>query len=83
MSTCVYISPSFINNQSTIISLKITLHSFYEYWSRFESWRDFSLKAAEHDLETAGSREEKRWMQKENDKRCVLVYGCVCHILTN
>ena len=42
---------------------------FYDYWTRFESWRDFSLKAAEHNLEEAGSREEKRWMQKENDKR--------------
>ena len=47
------------------------VYRFYEYWGRFESWRDFSLKAAEENdfhLEEAGSREEKRWMQKENDK---------------
>ncbi len=52
--------------------------SFYDYWGRFESWRDFSLKAAEFDLEEAGSREEKRWMQKENDKRCVSACVRVC-----
>ncbi len=47
------------------------VYRFYEYWGRFESWRDFSLKAAEENecnLEEAASREEKRWMQKENDK---------------
>ncbi|GAB5035564.1 dnaj homolog subfamily c member 2 isoform x1 [Nannochloropsis oceanica] len=47
------------------------VYRFYDYWGRFESWRDFSLKAAEENdfhSEEAGSREEKRWMQKENDK---------------
>ncbi|EWM25696.1 subfamily c member 2 protein [Nannochloropsis gaditana] len=47
------------------------VYRFYDYWGRFESWRDFSLKAAEENdfhVEAAGSREEKRWMQKENDK---------------
>lgn len=42
---------------------------FYDYWSRFESWRDFALKASEYNLEEADSREEKRWMAKENEKR--------------
>lgn len=42
---------------------------FYDFWERFESWRDFSLKAAEHNLDEAESREEKRWMMKENEKR--------------
>mmetsp|Transcript_30572 Transcript_30572/g.39397 ORF Transcript_30572/g.39397 Transcript_30572/m.39397 type:complete len:641 (-) Transcript_30572:232-2154(-) len=41
---------------------------FYEYWEVFESWRDFSLSNQEHDPEQADSREEKRWMIKENMK---------------
>ncbi|KAJ8600714.1 hypothetical protein CTAYLR_003924 [Chrysophaeum taylorii] len=41
---------------------------FYEYWFNFESWRDFGLEAAEHDVEMAEDRFEKRWMAKENDK---------------
>lgn len=44
------------------------VHDFYSYWVRFESWRDFSLQAEVHDLETASCREEKRWMMKENEK---------------
>lgn len=34
----------------------------------FESWRDFTGVGAEHKPEDAGSREEKRWMQKENER---------------
>lgn len=51
------------------------VHTFYEYWIHFESWRDFSaqaadeLKVGEHELENAESRFEKRWIQKEIDKR--------------
>merc|ERR1719198_1048510 len=41
---------------------------FYEFWTRFESWRDFSLDEPEHDVEQAECREERRWMMKENDK---------------
>jgi DnaJ homolog subfamily C member 2 len=41
---------------------------FYEYWVHFESWRDFSGKDSEYNPEEATSREEKRWMQKENEK---------------
>lgn len=45
------------------------MFAFYEYWEKFESWRDFSLAGKqEHDPETADSREEKRWMIKENMK---------------
>jgi hypothetical protein len=47
----------------------LCVRRFYDYWDRFESWRDFSLKAAEYNLEEAESREEKRWMTKENEKR--------------
>ena len=48
------------------------VHAFYEYWIHFDSWRDFTLKASqetEHDLETADSRYEKRYMQKEIARR--------------
>ena len=44
------------------------VHAFYDYWTRFDSWRDFTLKAqkmSEHDVEMADSRDEKRWMEKE------------------
>ena len=43
------------------------VHKFYEFWTRFDSWRDYSLDEPEHDVEQAECREEKRWM-KENDK---------------
>ena len=48
------------------------VHSFYEFWVHFDSWRDFSLKAekeTEHDLEAADSRDEKRWMKQEIDRK--------------
>ena len=44
------------------------VHRFYDYWVRFESWRDFTLvakKETEHDTDTAECRYEKRWMEKE------------------
>jgi len=44
------------------------VHQFYDYWVKFESWRDFTLPATElteHDTEMAGDRYEKRWMEKE------------------
>lgn len=47
------------------------VRKFYEYWIRFESWRDFTGVDAEHKPDDAGSREEKRWMQKENSKIAV------------
>ena len=48
------------------------VHDFYEFWIHFESWRDFTLKAAkeaEHDVEAADSRDEKRWMKQEIDRK--------------
>jgi DnaJ homolog subfamily C member 2 len=45
------------------------VNKFYEYWVNFESWRDFSIQAAEHDLEDAEDRHHKRWMEKENAKK--------------
>jgi len=50
------------------------VHKFYEYWIHFESWRDFTAQATdelnvENELENAESRFEKRWLQREIDKR--------------
>jgi DnaJ homolog subfamily C member 2 len=50
------------------------VHAFYDYWTHFESWRDFTLQAAreleaEDHLENAESRFEKRWYQKEIDRQ--------------
>jgi DnaJ family protein C protein 2 len=44
------------------------VYKFYEYWVRFDSWRDFTGKGAEYKPDDAQSREEKRYMQKENEK---------------
>lgn len=44
------------------------VYKFYEYWVKFESWRDFTGVGAEYKPDDAGSREEKRYMQKENEK---------------
>ncbi|KAL3793144.1 hypothetical protein HJC23_005646 [Cyclotella cryptica] len=48
------------------------VHAFYDFWIHFESWRDFTLKATketEHDVEAADSRDEKRWMKQEIDRK--------------
>ncbi|CAH2054053.1 unnamed protein product [Thlaspi arvense] len=41
---------------------------FYNFWYAFKSWREFPDEE-EHDLEQADSREERRWMEKENAKK--------------
>jgi len=54
-----------LGNESTSIE---DVHDFYDYWIKFESWRDFTLpatKLTEHDTDMAGCRYEKRWMEKE------------------
>eukprot|EP01111_Echinosteliopsis_oligospora_P015998 TRINITY_DN650_c0_g1_i1.p1 TRINITY_DN650_c0_g1~~TRINITY_DN650_c0_g1_i1.p1 ORF type:complete len:616 (+),score=203.02 TRINITY_DN650_c0_g1_i1:168-2015(+) len=43
---------------------------FYDFWWDFKSWRDFQADD-EHDLEQAESREERRWMERENEKQKV------------
>jgi len=43
--------------------------AFYTFWRTFSSWRDFSADD-EHsptDIETAESRDERRWMQRQNE----------------
>jgi len=44
------------------------VYKFYDYWINFESWRDFTGVNCEHNPDDAQSREEKRWMQKENER---------------
>lgn len=50
-----------------------TVKAFYEFWRSFDSWRD-PLAIAEadevelHNLDEAESRDEKRWMERENAK---------------
>jgi len=41
---------------------------FYDFWFSFKSWREFSFND-EHDVSEAESRDEKRWMEKQNEKR--------------
>jgi len=43
------------------------VEEFYQFWRYFESWRDFSYED-EHDLTEADTREEKRWMERQNEK---------------
>lgn len=44
-----------------------TVHSFYDFWYSFKSWRDFSY-GTEYDPDQAECREEKRWMERQNAK---------------
>lgn len=44
-----------------------SVHQFYDFWYTFKSWRDFSY-GCEYDVDTAESREEKRWMERQNAK---------------
>jgi len=40
---------------------------FYDFWFSFKSWRDFSADD-EFDFNEAESREEKRWMERQNER---------------
>jgi len=63
--------PSFGNNDTPLDHV----HAFYDYWTHFESWRDFSLEAAKltnnenFDADNVDSRYEKRFIQKEIDRK--------------
>mmetsp|Transcript_18216 Transcript_18216/g.18277 ORF Transcript_18216/g.18277 Transcript_18216/m.18277 type:complete len:511 (-) Transcript_18216:119-1651(-) len=54
-----------IGDENTPIS---EVYAFYDYWVKFDSWRDFSTVGVEHKPDNAGSREERRWMVQENEK---------------
>lgn len=40
---------------------------FYDFWFSFKSWRDYSFKD-EFNTSDAESREEKRWMERQNER---------------
>jgi len=42
--------------------------AFYDFWYSFKSWRDFSLDL-EFDPDQAESRDERRWMERQNAKK--------------
>lgn len=44
-----------------------TLEIFYTFWIRFQTWREFAF-LNEYEPEQAESREEKRWMERQNAK---------------
>jgi len=41
--------------------------NFYDFWFSFKSWRDFAY-LDEFDVNEAESREEKRWMERQNER---------------
>ena len=41
------------------------VNAFYDFWFKFDSWREFS-SLDEHNANEAEDREEKRWMLKKN-----------------
>lgn len=43
------------------------VHRFYDFWLSFESWRDFSMHD-EYNPDEAEFREERRWMDRQNQK---------------
>lgn len=43
------------------------LEIFYTFWIRFQTWREFA-QLNEYEPEQAESREEKRWMERQNAK---------------
>ncbi|PRP88641.1 hypothetical protein PROFUN_02737 [Planoprotostelium fungivorum] len=53
-----------IGDDSTKIE---TVQRFYEWWYNFKSWRDFSF-LDEFDQSEAESRDERRWMEKQNER---------------
>jgi DnaJ family protein C protein 2 len=42
--------------------------AFYDFWFSFQSWREFA-HLHEFNIEDSDSRAEKRWMQRENEKK--------------
>ena len=46
------------------LTLTLKVYRFYEYWINFESWRDFTGVGAEHKIDDAMSRDEKRYYAK-------------------
>lgn len=47
------------------MSTRNQVDDFYQFWFNFESWRDYSY-LDEEDKEKGQSREERRWIEKQN-----------------
>eukprot|EP00002_Diphylleia_rotans_P033461 TRINITY_DN7115_c0_g2_i1.p1 TRINITY_DN7115_c0_g2~~TRINITY_DN7115_c0_g2_i1.p1 ORF type:complete len:454 (+),score=142.02 TRINITY_DN7115_c0_g2_i1:617-1978(+) len=43
------------------------VEAFYNFWMEFKSWREFTAED-DYDPETASCREERRWMERQNEK---------------
>lgn len=56
------------------------VEAFYQYWFNFKSWRDFSFED-EYDPEQAESREERRWMERQNERRRQVRVPAPLHVL--
>ena len=41
------------------------VNAFYEFWGKFESWRNFKA-LDEHIVDESESRDDRRWMEKQN-----------------
>ena len=46
-------------------STKEEVYDFYEFWGKFESWRNFKA-LDEHIVDESESRDDRRWMEKQN-----------------
>ena len=46
-------------------STKDEVYDFYEFWGKFESWRNFKA-LDEHIVDESESRDDRRWMEKQN-----------------
>jgi len=53
-----------LGNEKTDMS---KVHKFYNFWLSFDSWRDFSMHD-EYNLDDAEFREERRWMERQNQR---------------
>jgi DnaJ family protein C protein 2 len=54
------------SNQLTLQKYSQVEH-FYKLWTNFKSWRDFSFDD-EYNPEDSEYREERRWMERQNEK---------------
>ena len=54
------------------------VYRFYDYWINFESWRDFTGVGAEHKIDDAMSRDEKRYYAKENEAKVLYLHFVFC-----
>ncbi|XP_047310499.1 dnaJ homolog subfamily C member 2 [Impatiens glandulifera] len=56
--------PLLLGDDSTPIK---DVDKFYDFWYSFKSWREFPQEE-EHDLDHAETRDERRWMERQNAK---------------